>query len=267
MRPEEFVEASRLTLKPWSWEAEPDVAIDDGAVPLVHGNVDPAEEVQGCQARVGPVDGEFVVGFARTEHVQVLQEGLPEGQILAVGDPDVPERIFDRRDGILFRFIPAVLEDGHFQESVPRNLQGIRLEDILALVEPVITLRPEIGGAPCRFFFQCGSGQVLSAPDGYVGFIGEEILAELFRRRQGVTDGIDDKPLPELHVIGYIDLFLMDTDIAFHFGTIVADILEMVQHALDRGVDLGRVIDDGSLSDFPEETVQRFRIILSGKIV
>ena len=138
-----------------------DVAIHDGAVfPGHHAQVDPAEHLQGRETPVRIVHVAFPIHFPRNEGVHLTEYFLPDFHIVIVSEPDIADGILPVLPGRCFRFVPGIFPDAVFQHRI-LPAEGIRLEEIVILVEAEETRFPQHGGRPFALAFQKGFREVI----------------------------------------------------------------------------------------------------------
>ena len=223
--------------------------------------------MEGGQAGVGPVDGGFIIILPRAQDVQVFQRGRADPQVPVIGNQHVAEQVFPDRNGTLLAGVAGILPDGHRQGGLARLGQRVGDKEILGLGEPVIPLRPEILGRAFRFGLQVGGGEELSRLDGHPVAVRFKIRTELLRVRKVKPERTDGIALAEGNMVCYIHFPLVDPDLALDGGTIVTDVLEVVEHVVDGSLDHVRVIDDRRLSNPLQELPHPVLRILSTPVV
>ena len=223
---------------------EVDVAVHDVVRHWIHRDVHAVEDGQVRQSGVGGIDRPFAVGHPGAEDVQLLQDVGPDGNFLRVGKGHVADGELPVRFRLVRGAIAGVVPDGHGQGRRAVVREGVRFAEIEALVKAVVAAVAEELGGTDRFGLEGGFGQILSLLDGDVRSVRLELLPEFFVLRELVVDRSDRVPLSGRDKIGHISLFSLIFHLARHFGTVVADVFEVVLDVVGAGLHLAFIVDD-----------------------
>ena len=142
------------------------------------------------------------------------------------------------------RFVTGIFVYPHRKGGLVSFPYRIGLEEIIILIESVITVLPEIGCRTGALLLESSFGKVISLVDRNVDAIPGEVLRELAASRNLIFYIADDKTFAGRHLIHHINYSALRLYLRDNLGIIISEILQMPFHILDRGLHQILIIHD-----------------------
>ena len=228
------------------------VAVDERAVGRRHLDVHAVEHVQGREPVVGRVHDALAVEVAGLYPVEFPEQGFPELEVGGIPDVDLVDAVAADRRIRRGALVPGVAAHAVMQHRAPR--QGVGLEEIVVLVEPVVAEVAEMRRAAGRLRLKRLFGKVVAGLHRNREGVGIEVSGEI-AFRYVVDHFVDLPPLAGLDKISHLGEPAYRADLRDHLGVVVAEVLQARGHVLDGAADELGVEDDRRGADLLPEAV------------